>query len=71
MNNEIRIKQLENEMESICSEINAAYDASDKKYTREDYLYAALAKHADYQMLAQEHTALMVQRFKEKRNLNA
>lgn len=71
MNNDMRIKQLENEMESICCEINAIYDASDKKYTREDHLYAALAKHADYQMLAQEHTALMVQRFKEKRNLNA
>lgn len=71
MKNEMRIAQLQNEMESICSEINAAYEASDKKYTREDYLYTALAKHADYQMLAKEHTALMVQRFKEKRKVNA
>lgn len=71
MNNEMKIEDLQNKMESIRSEIEAAYETSDKKYSREDYLYAALANHADYQMLAKEHTALMVQRFKEKRKVNA
>ena len=70
MNNDMKIAELQNQMESIRDEINAAYETSDKKFTREDYLYAALAKHADYQMLAKKHTALMVERFKEKRNMN-
>lgn len=70
MNDEKRIQALTEQMDLIRIAIEAAYETSDKQTTRVDCLYAELAQHADYQRLAKEHTALMVQQFKEKRNLN-
>ena len=70
MNDEKKIQALTEQMDLIRMAIEAAYETSDKQTTRVDYLYAELAQHADYHRLAKEHTALMVQQFKEKRNLN-
>ncbi len=70
MIDEKKIQELSEQMDLIRRAIEAAYEASDKQTARVDYLYAELAQHADYQRLAKEHTAMMVQQFKEKRNVN-